>query len=434
MKRVNLSVMKNRTVVILVIGKTISMLGSNIQQFALSLYVYITTGSATMFGIMLAISILPRLVFSPIAGVFGDWFDRKKMIVRLDFINALTLALFTGLFLMNQSLAIYQIFILIILLEITELFYESASAGIVPSIVQKEEIIHVKSLMSMTLNFARLLSPVMGAFLYGTFGLLIVLIINTISFLIAAIAERFMRVPAKHQRPQSITVQAFFNDLKEGLTTIQSHPMLKSVIGLGVIINFIIGPLFSVGFIVIIMDIFQSSEFQYGLFQSILAASMIIGPLFVVSLNKRFTLASILFYGLFIVALMVMAMAIVPSQTFTGQFQSLIVPFTILIAFTFIIGLTISIINVSIGTMIATTVSPFVIGRVSTVLSLLVTLTIPIGQITYGVLFDSFNIPLIIIGSGTALLLSVLLFKKNLLKIQVKDPQPVEAPAYDILN
>lgn len=434
MKRVNLSVMKNRTVAILVIGKTISMLGSNIQQFALSLYVYITTGSATMFGIMLAISILPRLVFSPIAGVFGDWFDRKKMIVRLDFINALTLALFTGLFLMNQSLAIYQIFILIILLEITELFYESASAGIVPSIVQKEEIIHVKSLMSMTLNFARLLSPVMGAFLYGTFGLLIVLIINTISFLIAAIAERFMRVPAKHQRPQSITVQAFFNDLKEGLTTIQSHPMLKSVIGLGVIINFIIGPLFSVGFIVIIMDVFQSSEFQYGLFQSILAASMIIGPLFVVSLNKRFTLASILFYGLFIVALMVMAMAIVPSQTFTGQFQSLIVPFTILIAFTFIIGLTISIINVSIGTMIATTVSPSIIGRVSTVLSLLVTLTIPIGQITYGVLFDSFNIPLIIIGSGTALLLSVLLFKKNLLKSQVKDPQPVEAPAYDILN
>ncbi len=426
--------MKNRTVAILVIGKTISMLGSNIQQFALSLYVYITTGSATMFGIMLAISILPRLVFSPIAGVFGDWFDRKKMIVRLDFINALTLALFTGLFLMNQSLAIYQIFILIILLEITELFYESASAGIVPSIVQKEEIIHVKSLMSMTLNFARLLSPVMGAFLYGTFGLLIVLIINTISFLIAAIAERFMRVPAKHQRPQSITVQAFFNDLKEGLTTIQSHPMLKSVIGLGVIINFIIGPLFSVGFIVIIMDVFQSSEFQYGLFQSILAASMIIGPLFVVSLNKRFTLASILFYGLFIVALMVMAMAIVPSQTFTGQFQSLIVPFTILIAFTFIIGLTISIINVSIGTMIATTVSPSIIGRVSTVLSLLVTLTIPIGQITYGVLFDSFNIPLIIIGSGTALLLSVLLFKKNLLKSQVKDPQPVEAPAYDILN
>lgn len=41
---------------------------------------------------MLSISILPRLLLAPIAGVFGDWFDRKKTIVILDFFNGLLIA------------------------------------------------------------------------------------------------------------------------------------------------------------------------------------------------------------------------------------------------------------------------------------------------------------------------------------------------------
>lgn len=68
-------------------GKVVSLMGSNMQQFVLSLYVLAITGSATMFATVLAISIIPRLLLSPIAGVFGDWFHRKKTIVTMDLIN-----------------------------------------------------------------------------------------------------------------------------------------------------------------------------------------------------------------------------------------------------------------------------------------------------------------------------------------------------------
>lgn len=66
---------------LLILGKLVSLVGSNMQQFALSLYVLTLTGSATIFASILSISIIPRLILSPIAGVFGDWFDRKKSIV-----------------------------------------------------------------------------------------------------------------------------------------------------------------------------------------------------------------------------------------------------------------------------------------------------------------------------------------------------------------
>ena len=81
----NLKLFKQKDFSLLILGKLVSLVGSNMQQFALSLYVLSITGSATIFASILSISILPRLLLSPIAGVFGDLFDRKRSIVLLVF-------------------------------------------------------------------------------------------------------------------------------------------------------------------------------------------------------------------------------------------------------------------------------------------------------------------------------------------------------------
>src|SRR5690606_26687109 len=90
----NFKLMKQKDFSLLILGKLVSLVGSNMQQFALSLYVLEITGSATIFASILSVSILPRLLLSPIAGVFGDWFNRKKTIVLLDFINGIILGIF----------------------------------------------------------------------------------------------------------------------------------------------------------------------------------------------------------------------------------------------------------------------------------------------------------------------------------------------------
>lgn len=94
------SLLKQRDFTLLIFGNLVSLLGSNMQQFALSLYVLDLTGSATIFASILSISVIPRLILTPIAGVFGDWFDRKKSIVFLDYLNSGIIALFGILFLL----------------------------------------------------------------------------------------------------------------------------------------------------------------------------------------------------------------------------------------------------------------------------------------------------------------------------------------------
>src|SRR5699024_3124133 len=122
---------------LLLIGKLVSLVGSNMLQFALSLYVLDLTGSATVFASILSIIIIPRLIFSPFAGVFGDWFDRKKVIVVLDMLNAIIIGVYAAIFIYNDGITIPLIYILVIFLEIIEIFFHSSMAAVIPSIKEK---------------------------------------------------------------------------------------------------------------------------------------------------------------------------------------------------------------------------------------------------------------------------------------------------------
>ncbi len=117
-----MDILKDKHVKRLMIGKFTSMLGSNMQQFALSLYVFSITGSAAIFASMLAISILPRILLSPVAGVFGDWFDRKKTIVRLDVLNGFLMGAYALYYYLNDGLSLLSIYVLVVILEIIEIF------------------------------------------------------------------------------------------------------------------------------------------------------------------------------------------------------------------------------------------------------------------------------------------------------------------------
>lgn len=65
-------------------GRLVSLLGSGIQSLALSLYILDITGSGAAMGTFLLITMLPRIVFAPLAGVLGDRLNRKWLMAYLD--------------------------------------------------------------------------------------------------------------------------------------------------------------------------------------------------------------------------------------------------------------------------------------------------------------------------------------------------------------
>lgn len=411
----NLKLLKDRNFALLILGKLVSLLGSNMQQFALSLYVLELTGSTTIFASILAISILPRLLLSPIAGVFGDWFDRKKSIVILDLINANIIAIFALIYVVNGSLSLPMIYILVILLEITEIFFQSAMSAVLPSMVKRENLLEANSFSSLVMNIGNILAPIIAASLYSGLGMKVILIVNSFSFFLSAISECFISIPKHHKSPDKINIKAFKNDLIEGIKIIRSNKLISTMIGLGTFINFSISPLYSIGLVYIVREVLKASELQFGIYQMSLYSSMLLAPILCGGIMKKVKVGRLSFLAFGTISILVFIMALIPTNSFINAFDSNIVPLIGIMFISFLIGIASSLVNINIRTLFNQLVPLELMGRTSTVFNLAVTVFIPVGQMIFGLLYDIIIPSLAVTLSGLMCMIITIRYKKDLL-------------------
>jgi len=67
------------------LGRFVSLLGSGVQDVAILLFILDVTGSGTAMGTFMIITVVPRLILVPLAGVVGDRLNRKWIMVSMDF-------------------------------------------------------------------------------------------------------------------------------------------------------------------------------------------------------------------------------------------------------------------------------------------------------------------------------------------------------------
>ncbi len=411
----NLKLIKQKDFSLLILGKLVSLLGSNMQQFALSLYVLALTGSATIFASILSISILPRLLLSPIAGVFGDWFDRKKTIVILDLVNGIIIGIFATIYIIKGEITLPMIYILVILLEITEIFFHSAMSAVLPSIVDKEDLLDANSFNSLVMNIGNVLAPVLAAFLYGTFGMKIILIVNSISFILSALSEMFINIPKNHKQPEKINLKAFKTDLLEGVNIIKSNKLISTMIGLGTIINFCAAPLFGIGLIYVIKEILKVTDLQFGTFQMVLSTSMLAAPIICGGIMKKIKIGRLSYLSFITISILILIMAIIPSSFVLSTFTTNTVPYILLLIVSFVIGVVVTVANIGLGTLFSQIVPLELMGRTSTVFNLAVTIFIPIGQMIFGFLYDIISPSIVVAISGLIMLVAIIKYKYALI-------------------
>ncbi len=104
----------------MLIGQIISLFGNSILRFSLSLFVLDQTESAVIFGAILALSMIPTVLFSPIDGALADRLSRQEIMVYLDSFTATLILLFGFFFAHSGSLA--AITLLMIVLALIQAF------------------------------------------------------------------------------------------------------------------------------------------------------------------------------------------------------------------------------------------------------------------------------------------------------------------------
>ena len=186
------SVFKNSDFFKLWIGQFISNVGSNISLIVLPLFIFQYTGSTYWLGIITLAEFIPVLVISPIAGMYVDSHNRKKIMILGGGPNRIG----QGIVLIPVLITFDQTFDgIYILIGITALvflgstvnrFFMPARTASIPRIVNQDEIGIAVSISQTTYQLIMVLGPIFGAIIATFFGYRLAFIVDGSTFLFSA--------------------------------------------------------------------------------------------------------------------------------------------------------------------------------------------------------------------------------------------------------
>lgn len=414
------NLLKEKNFSLLMFGKITSLIGSNMQSFALSLFVLSTTGSATKFASILAIALIPQLLLGPFAGVIVDWFYRKNILIVLDLISGIVVTIFAISYFITGEISLTNIYILVIILSVISTIDSPTLQTIIPTITKKEDLVEANALNSLLMSIGSVISPAIAALAYGSLGLKGVFIINSISFFLSALSEVFLVIPRNAKKREKLSFNSFIGEFKEGIGFIVKRKDIINIVTLAIILNFAFGS-FTVGSTYISKIILKVSDFQYGIVDSVGVIGMIVASFLIGWLSKKNSIGKNLYSSLLISSAVLSSYAIVAFKSFVEIENSIIYLYLLMLLITFVICLYIGLANTFINIYFQYIVPLEFMGRVSTVMGTGCMIAMPLSNMIYGYLFDKISVSNIFLISSVIMVITMVLYKKSLLSINFNE-------------
>lgn len=186
--------------IILWLTQSISGLGSSITGFSMVLWAYGQNHSAMSISLMSFCNYVPYVFCSLLVGDFIDR-HRKKTIMLLSDSVAAAGSLIVFICFLQGNLSIWNIYVIYIIIGITNAFQQPASAVAVGRLVPKEKISNVSGMNSFSNNMIVVFSPMLAAFFYAVGGLFLILLIDLASFVVAfCVLLFFISIPEQMEK------------------------------------------------------------------------------------------------------------------------------------------------------------------------------------------------------------------------------------------
>jgi MFS transporter, DHA3 family, macrolide efflux protein len=199
---------------IVMAGQLVSVLASYMSNFAITIWAYEKTGSATILGILSACFMVPFLLVSPIAGAMVDRYNRKLMMMVSD----LGAVLATGTILVLNAtghLEIWHFGVASVVYGLSGTFQWPAYMAAITTMVPKEQLGRANGMMMLVDSGPGVFAPILAGILLPIIGLTGILSIDVITFFLAIGALLIVFVPQPVKTKEGQAVKG--NLLKEGL-------------------------------------------------------------------------------------------------------------------------------------------------------------------------------------------------------------------------
>ncbi|PGM56875.1 MFS transporter [Bacillus cereus] len=372
---------------LMVTGQIITILGSMLLRFALSLYVLDITGRADIFAGLYAITSIPFLL-APLGGAIADRFNRRNLMVIFDFINAAIVLGFIAL-LINGTVSIMWIGIVMFLLAVVSAMYAPVVMASIPQLVPEKKLEQSNGIVNGVQALSNIVAPVLGGVLYGIIGLKVLVIISGLAFFLSAILEMFIKIPFIKRMQEDHIVPTIVKDMKEGFLYVLKQPFILKAMLLAALLNLILTPLFVIGGPIILRVTMQSSDTMYGIGMGLIDFATILGALSIGFFAKKLQMKT-LYYWMFVIALLVlpMALSVTPFILSMGNYP----PFTLFILSSIFIAMIMTIVSIYVITVVQKKTPNENLGKVMAIITAVSQCMAPIGQVVYGFMFEGFSL------------------------------------------
>jgi MFS transporter, DHA3 family, macrolide efflux protein len=260
------------------IGQLISVLGSSMTGFGLTIWMYQQTQSATAMGLMQVAFITPFLILSPIAGVMVDRYNRKLMMMVSDLAAGLSTVGLLVLF-ATGHMQFWYLYVAQVINGIGNTFQWPAYSAAISTMVPKEQYTRANSMMGLVEAGPGVIAPLMAGALLPFIKITGIMFIDVATFVLAIGALLIVFVPQPEKTEEGQKESG--NILKEAVYGFRYIFARPSLLGLQLI--FFAGNLFSgIGFAVfapMILARTGSNSLIFGSVQTAGAVGGVVGGL-----------------------------------------------------------------------------------------------------------------------------------------------------------
>lgn len=352
--------------IIVALGQAISMLGSHGVQFALIWWLAEKTSSPLMLGIAGVVAYLPMSLFSPLAGIVADRYNRKLICIFFDMAMGL-IALVYAVLLFFFDLPVWTVFVMLCVRGIGSTFQQPAIQSVIPQLVPKDQLVKTNGWMQLLNSGSFLLGPVIGASLYAIFPMSVVLMSDVVGAILASIALAVVKIPDLIK--QGNEQQHFVTEIKDGLQVFKEDKKLFYVIIAEALCMFFYAPLSSF-YPLMTSDYFNLSAMYGSAVELSFAIGMMISSLLFSSILKVERKIRVSFIGLFGMGITSLICGVIPPA-YIGWF--------FFAAACICLGASGNVHTIPLTAYIQETVAPEKMGRAFSVLTLISSVTMPVG-------------------------------------------------------
>jgi MFS family permease len=270
------------------------------EQVVRPLLILELTHSPLQVGFVVAVRMVPQLLFGLLAGVVADRYNKRRVLMSSQVVT-MTMHLVLALLILTRRIEVWQVFVTAFISGGSIAFNQPARQSLIPRLVPSDLMLNAIALNTAAMNTMRVLGASLAGVLlifldYGEVYLLNALLFIYVIWTTAKITllEKVSGPDLPEEKPELVEKTSILQDLLEGFRYMADNRLVLYLVGMALVVFLIGFPYQQVFVPLLALNVLHIGRSGAGWMLALTGVGALIGSLTMASLKKLPSRGSVL--------------------------------------------------------------------------------------------------------------------------------------------